>query len=59
MSKVINHHYQAAVVSGLVLTPERTMSDGTEFSKRDKKPEFKVQIIHLAESTEMSSLPVI
>lgn len=59
MVKVINHHYQVAVGSVLVPTLKRTMSDGTEFSKRDKKTEFKVQIIHLAETAEMSSVRVI
>lgn len=50
MIKVINHHYQVAVVSVLALTLKRTMSGGTEFSKKDKKMEFKVQIIHHTES---------
>lgn len=50
MLKVINYRYQVAVVSVLVLTLKRTISDGIEFSKRDRKTEFKVQIIHLAES---------
>lgn len=41
MIKVINHYYQVAVVSVLVLTLKRTMSDGTEFSKRDKTQNLK------------------